>query len=268
MFYRRYLSRMTSHGTRNLAAAALFATLLPLAAARGEDRPSTPVPSRGLDLLTHTRLRLPKYDKSLLNCVSCHADGGTNPQALPWTGVAAKYPRYNPRAGRVLDLADRVNECFRRSLNGEALPKKSPAMMDILAYLSSLPKTPTTKAAGASAADRVGPADEPAGARLYAQRCARCHGKDGAGLRDPDDDPDGEIPPLWGPGSFNLGAGMARLHTLERFIRANMPQGAACNLTAQEARDVAAFVAFQPRPDFPDKSADWPKGGKPVDARY
>ena len=30
----------------------------------------------------------------------------------------------------------------------------------------------------------------------------------------------------------------------------------------------AAFVTHQPRPDFPGKENDWPKGGKPVDARY
>lgn len=30
----------------------------------------------------------------------------------------------------------------------------------------------------------------------------------------------------------------------------------------------AAFVTHQLRPDFPGKENDWPKGGKPVDARY
>ena len=257
---------MRSRTARLVAALAAFSAVMSPPAWARDAEPAASA-SRGRDLLTYTRLRLPEYDKSLLNCVSCHADAGTNPSALPWAGVASKYPRYNPRAGRVIDLADRVNECFRRSLNGKALPKHSKNMADVLAYLSSLPKAPAPKDA-APAAGAAGPADGAAGAALYAERCARCHGKDGAGLRDPDDDPDGEVPPLWGPGSFNVGAGMARLHTLERFIRANMPQGAACNLTAQEARDVAAFVAFRPRPDFPEKAADWPKGGKPQDARY
>ena len=38
--------------------------------------------------------------------------------------------------------------------------------------------------------------------------------------------------------------------------------------TIQEAVDVAAYFSQQPRPDFADKLKDWPKGGKPVDARY
>jgi thiosulfate dehydrogenase len=32
--------------------------------------------------------------------------------------------------------------------------------------------------------------------------------------------------------------------------------------------DVAEYFSHQPRPDFPDKIKDWPKGKKPADARY
>ena len=34
------------------------------------------------------------------------------------------------------------------------------------------------------------------------------------------------------------------------------------------AFDVAAYVNSQPRPDFPGKQHDWPKGGKPADIPY
>lgn len=87
-------------------------------------------------------------------------------------------------------------------------------------------------------------------------------------MSDPDDDPYVEIPPLWGEGAFNIGAGMARLHSAERFIQRVMPQGAEGTLTDQQARDVAEFLISRPRPDFAAKSRDWPKGGKPDDARY
>ena len=52
------------------------------------------------------------------------------------------------------------------------------------------------------------------------------------------------------------------------FIKYNMPLGKGGTLTDQEAVDVAAYVTQQPRPDFAQKAADWPKGGKPSDARY
>ena len=226
--------------------------------------------NRGRDLLTRTRVLLPAYVGSRLNCTSCHIDGGRRPSALPWTGVLADYPQYRPREARVLTIEDRVNECFKRSLNGKSLPADGEGMRDIVSYFAWLSRgTPIgrakTKESGFLSAR---PADKKAGAVLYAQRCVRCHGADGAGLTGPDDDPDGEIPPLWGPQSFNVAAGMARQRTAEAFIRSSMPQGAEATLTEQQARDVAAFVINQPHPDFAAKAADWPKGGKPDDARY
>jgi thiosulfate dehydrogenase len=82
--------------------------------------------------------------------------------------------------------------------------------------------------------------------------------------------PNGEylFPAVWEPKSFNIGAGMARLNNAAAFVKANMPLGRGNTLSDQEAFDVAAYFIAQPRPDFAAKSADWPKGGKPADARY
>ena len=70
------------------------------------------------------------------------------------------------------------------------------------------------------------------------------------------------MPPLWGPDSFNDGAGMARLINIANFVHFNMPHGADYlnpQLTVEDAWDVAAYVLSQPRPhragldnDFPD----------------
>ena len=76
------------------------------------------------------------------------------------------------------------------------------------------------------------------------------------------------FPPLWGPRSFNIGAGMARVNTAAAFVKANMPFGQDNTLTDQDAFDVSAFFTHQPRPDFEAKLRDWPKGDKPKDARY
>jgi len=78
------------------------------------------------------------------------------------------------------------------------------------------------------------------------------------------------FPPLWGDDSFNNGAGMARVLTAARFIKARMPFGRP-DLTDDEAFDVAAYINSKPRPqmsisqlekDYPDRST------KPVDSPY
>ena len=68
---------------------------------------------------------------------------------------------------------------------------------------------------------------------------------------------------------------MARTYTAAAFVKRNMPIGfhekfplGQGGLSDQEAVDVAQYFSHQPRPDFVDKAKDWPKGGKPVDARY
>jgi thiosulfate dehydrogenase len=76
------------------------------------------------------------------------------------------------------------------------------------------------------------------------------------------------MPPLWGLQSFNDGAGMARVSIAAAFIHAKMPLGRGKSLAPQDAWDVAAFFTGQPRPAFAGKANDWPRGGKPADARY
>ena len=76
------------------------------------------------------------------------------------------------------------------------------------------------------------------------------------------------FPALWGPRSFNIGAGMARLSNAAGFVKVNMPVGQENTLDNGEALDVAAYFTRQPHPDFPAKFHDWPKGDKPSDVPY
>ena len=96
-----------------------------------------------------------------------------------------------------------------------------------------------------------------------------CHGGDGLGLLATGDRAKGYLfPPLWGPDSFNNGAGMHRVLTAARFIKARMPLGEA-TLTDDEAFDVAAYINAQPRPQMPNLEHDYPdKAAKPVDNPY
>ena len=58
-------------------------------------------------------------------------------------------------------------------------------------------------------------------------------------------------PPLWGPGSYNWGAGMAQVDKAAAFIRANMPLGEGGSLTVQQAWDIAWYIDGQTRPQDP-----------------
>jgi len=110
------------------------------------------------------------------------------------------------------------------------------------------------------------PADPIRGEAVYAEKCAACHGADGQGR----EGPNGEyvFPALWGPKSFNIGAGMARLNNAAGFVKRNMPVGQENTLRNRDALDVAAYFTRQPRPDFAARSRDWPRGDKPSDAPY
>jgi thiosulfate dehydrogenase len=117
-------------------------------------------------------------------------------------------------------------------------------------------------------------ADPARGKAVYARACSACHGPDGRGIprTHPIVDLGYMIPPLWGPDSFNDGAGMARLITAANFIHFNMPHGADYlnpQLTATQAWDVAAYMISQPRPAKPNLDRDFPDLlQKPVDTPY
>lgn len=59
------------------------------------------------------------------------------------------------------------------------------------------------------------------------------------------------FPPLWGPRSYNWGAGMATIDKAAAFIHANMPPGQPDTLSVQQAWDVAYFIDGHSRPQDP-----------------
>lgn len=218
---------------------------------------------RGLALLMATRDSLPAHVGNALRCTSCHLDAGRRENGS-WIGSFAHFPQYRSRRGAVELIEDRVNDCFRRSLNGTALAPDGPDMRDIVAYLAFLSWRSPVGAPPPSGARlqrfATFTADTARGRATFDSICAVCHGDAGQGTI--------VAPPLWGPRSFNIGAGMARVRTAASFIRDNMPFDRPGSLTDQQAFDVAAFVVAQPRPDFPGKEYDWPNGDAPPDAAY
>jgi thiosulfate dehydrogenase len=217
-----------------------------------------------------------RFTGSRLACASCHLDSGTKPGTLSLLQTASRYPRPSGRDGGVRDLRDRVNGCMLRSMNGRELPRDSVEMVAIEAYIEHLGEL--YAASGASRRAFVEPAefaepsraaDPAAGQAVYVERCAVCHGADGQGLRASANPFDGFVfPPLWGPDSFNDGAGMHRVLTAAAFIKARMPLGQP-DLTDEQAFDVAAYVNSHPRPAMSGLERDYPdRTSKPVDSPY
>jgi thiosulfate dehydrogenase len=220
---------------------------------------------RGLALLRFTPESLPRFVATNVRCTSCHQNDGTKPTAAPLTGSHARFPKYMPRSGQIITLADRVNYCMTRSLAGLPLPVDSHDMTDILAYLAYISRdVPVGRKL--TAVDGLIPmkdtltGDTLRGRELFATTCVLCHQADGSGKS--------PIPALWGAHSYSIGASMARSERAASFIWHNMPQSAPGTLTPQNAFDLAAYINSHPRPDSPGKENDWPSGGAPKDVPY
>jgi cytochrome c len=237
-----------------------------------------------------------------LHCGSCHLNEGRNPDAAWWVGMGRHYAT----AGL---LAARINGCFERSMNGLALCNtltdggmggcaRSPDMNAFLAYMSWLDEQwsggsfsipwnglhpPDGGFRGQDGGVPVngyppinadaGPGTPDAGALVFRQKCAVCHGENGQGRYEY-----GYYrPALWGQSSFNACAGMASTSHSAPFLHANMPLGSGGLLTDREAWDVASFLDSRCRPGMADAGAghcvdapSWPSptctDGKPTPA--
>ena len=190
-----------------------------------------------------------------LTCRNCHLNAGLQPFASPYVSTFATYPRME--MDTVETLTERINGCLTRSMNGKPLPEAGREMNALIAYIQYLGVgTPEgVRVAGMGLLPLPPAADAPdatRGATEFANVCAKCHGADGQGEAKAGGGY--AIPPLWGDGSFNAGAGMATVDTAAAFIRANMPRGIDYRqpiLTVQQAWDVAAYLTSRPRPPAP-----------------
>jgi len=226
---------------------------------------------RGRAILSDTRDSLPGHVGNKLRCVSCHLGEGQKANHMPYVGVYARFPQYRTRSGTVEIIEDRINDCFERSMNGKALPRDSRPMRDIVAYLAFLsygiPVGAQVEGQGLPRLDPL-PGDTARGHEVFKARCTTCHGSDGQGGTTIAPGASVVAPPLWGPHSYNIGAGMARVRTAAWFIHVAMPYDNPGSLTPQQAYDVATYINTRPRPDFARKAGDWPNGDPPPDVAY
>lgn len=192
-----------------------------------------------------------------LACTQCHLNAGLKPYAAPLVSTFASFPMIVN--DQVLSLAERVNGCMIRSMNGRPLPEDGREMNAFIAYMRYLGKnTPeAVRVAGMGLKSLPTAAQTPdrvRGEKLFVQLCASCHGANGLGQRRLSPEIGFAAPPLWGDESFNAAAGMSRIDIAAAFIRSNMPHHINYKdplLTEQQAWDVAAYFTSQPRPPAP-----------------
>jgi thiosulfate dehydrogenase len=238
----------------------------------------------GFKLFTDTPHEAPRYTPGKISCNNCHLNGGQRERSLPLVGVAAVFPEYNKRSGRLYSLGDRIVDCFYRSENStggvewlddpSALP--TPASKEVLAlqaYLTWLAngyevgKSPSWRGQNKIESANLIPVaqlDPKKGEALFMEHCTNCHGEDGQGVQIGDK----KAGPLWGPNSWNDGAGAARIYTLAGIIRYSMPYLNPGSLTDEEAQQLAAFINSKPRPEYPFKERDYLTEKLPPDSVY
>jgi thiosulfate dehydrogenase len=214
------------------------------------------------------------YSGNRISCSNCHIDSGTSAFGTPWAVVWFKYGAggpgpYSARSNRFLDMKNRIHDCMQRSMNGTPLPDNSYELASMIEYMkwlsTGMQVTDWNKVVGQGntrTADLTRPADPVRGKIVYEEQCAACHQSDGGGVWDANAQKY-IYPAVWGPNSFNFGAGMYRLRTGVPFVKGNMPYGWANatdplrQLSLDDAWDVSAYVMFQDRPVWSGYLSDW-----------
>ncbi|GFZ90826.1 c-type cytochrome [Dyella caseinilytica] len=193
------------------------------------------------------------YVGNQLSCENCHLDAGRLAHSAPLWGAYPMYPAYRSKNHHVNTFAERLQGCFNYSMNGKAPPLGDPVLvaLESYAYWMSKGEPIGTSLPGRGYPKLAKPAQAPDYARgetVYKRDCALCHGDDGQGQQAASRT---VFPPLWGPQSFNWGAGMEQITNAAGFIKANMPLGRGNTLTDQDAWDVAYFMDAHERPQDP-----------------
>ena len=65
------------------------------------------------------------YTGNRMACKSCHLDGGIRDFGLSMKDTHGLYPQYRSREGKILNLAERINNCVENPMLGVALPENS-----------------------------------------------------------------------------------------------------------------------------------------------
>ena len=209
---------------------------------------------QGRAIFTDTPAHAKAYVGNGLSCSNCHLDAGRLANSAPLWGAYGMYPQYRKKNGQVNTFGERLQGCFEFSMNGKAPPLDSAEMVALQTYAWWLSKGAPVgvelKGAGYPKRGFKPPQapDYTRGETVFKKSCALCHGDDGQGQQVAGRN---VFPPLWGPQSFNWGAGMHQLDNAAAFIKANMPFSRGDTLSDQDAWDVAMYMDAHERPQDP-----------------
>jgi thiosulfate dehydrogenase len=199
-----------------------------------------------------------RYAGNNLVCSNCHFDAGTRYASFNLVGVTSRYPQYSERKKEMETIEQRLNDCMERSMNGKPLPLESREMKGMVAFLEfisrDVPKGFRVHGEGIADVPLLGREPDPVkGKEDYVKFCSTCHGGSGEGaLNDPliPGLVKYAVPPLWGPDTYNNGAGMSKAPSSVKFIYHMMPFDDKNSLTLEAAYDIEEFINSQPRPEF------------------
>ncbi|MBI4742491.1 MAG: c-type cytochrome [Betaproteobacteria bacterium] len=198
----------------------------------------------GHKLVTDSAEASPEFAQNGLKCSSCHLDEGRQPWSAPlWAAWAARATEGS--------FPEVVDACYTSAMGAKKGPgptsRETVAISAYSRFLAGglkegvshegrrLKMIPGIKE-GTFDSPR---ADEKRGEAVFVKECVACHGADGAG--------NDAAPPLWGSRSYTSSSTMVMICCSSAFIKSFMPKGKA-DLSDQDALDVAAYVASQPRP--------------------
>ena len=244
----------------------------------------------GYRIFKNTPQEARRFTGNKLSCNNCHLNAGQREKAMPLVGVAGVFPEYNKRAGRLFSLEDRIVGCFLRSEHAlgakgqrsakpvftgdeSIVPTTSHEVLALAAYISwissghQLGSVISWRGQNTIPPEKIIPLSKlkpKLGEAFYKEKCVTCHALDGQGVAIGDKKPG----PLWGPNSWNDGAGAARVYTLAGMILYMMPYLDPGGLTEEEAQQLAAYINSKPRPLFPFKYKDYAREEIPPDAVY
>lgn len=249
----------TSHAAPAASIHAVTKVFTPPPESAIPDTPFGAMVRKGQAIFTHTHANAAAYVGNGLNCSNCHLDAGRRANSAPLWAAYVRYPMYRSKNHKVNSFAERLQGCFRFSMNGKAPPADGEIIKALTTYaywLASGAPTGVTLPGAGFPKQGFTPPQPPSyarGEKVYEQNCALCHGPDGQGQS-----ADGRLvfPPLWGPHSFNWGAGMHQLNNAAAFIKANMPFSRGGSLNDQDAWDVAMFMDAHERPQDPRFAGD------------
>lgn len=210
----------------------------------------------GRNIFVETQTYAKRYVGNGLNCANCHLQEGRKPHAAPLWAAYPMYPMYREKNRQVVTFQERLQDCFKYSLNGiaPALDSEEIRALTVYAHWLSTGIPNDTVVAGRGFA-RIDKSHDPSpfnGKVVYEQYCASCHGADMQGKKFTDR-PGYMFPPLAGPDSYNKGAGMHKVKTCASFVKANMPLGKPYTLTDDQALEVCVHIFLQDRPWDPRK---------------